>query len=74
MIARHSALVSTLAPVIAWVSDKATGVLLVCSVVGKHILLYRSGGNTSIGICYICGMEVPCDKPLEFGPFGAVAV
>ena len=22
----------------------------------------------------ICGMEVPCDKPLEFGPFGAVAV
>ena len=36
MIARHSALVSTLAPVIAWVSDKATSVLLACSVVGMR--------------------------------------
>ena len=60
MIARHSALVSTLAPVIAWVSDKATSVLLACSVVGKPRYLCIEVEATLPSAQLYCDDEVMC--------------
>lgn len=72
IIARHSTLVSTLAPVMARVSDETTGVFLAFTVIGKCRYFCKGVESFLPSEGAMCGIEVS-GKTFASGSFGEVA-